>query len=60
MKISSLFSDFFHSEKAGGVVLIVCTAVSLILANSALGEQYIHFWHSNLAGNSIEYWITMG
>jgi Na+:H+ antiporter, NhaA family len=60
MKISSLFSDFFNSEKAGGVVLIACTAVSLILANSAFSEQYIHFWHSKLAGNSIEYWINDG
>ncbi len=60
MKLSKLYSDFFNSEKAGGVILIACTAVSLLLANSVFGEQYIHFWHTNLAGNSIEYWINDG
>jgi Na+:H+ antiporter, NhaA family len=35
-KISKLFVDFFESEKAGGLILIACTLVSLGLANSTL------------------------
>jgi len=40
-----LFQKFFNSEKAGGLILIVCTAVSLVIANSPLGPDFIHFWH---------------
>ncbi|MDP4128679.1 MAG: Na+/H+ antiporter NhaA [Bacteroidota bacterium] len=41
----NLFQQFFKSEKAGGLILILCTLVSLILANSPLGKEYAHFWH---------------
>ena len=60
MKLTKLFSDFFNSEKAGGVILIICTALSLLLANSSFGETYNHFWHLNIAGNSIAHWINDG
>jgi NhaA family Na+:H+ antiporter len=61
MKATKLFREFFESEKAGGLILIVCTILSLILANSAWGESYAHFWHNPvMAGKSIEYWINDG
>lgn len=60
MKLSKLFSEFFNSEKAGGVVLIICTVLSLLLANSSFGEMYNHLWHFNIAGNSVEHWINDG
>ena len=60
MKVTQIFNDFFHSEKAGGITLIFCTLLSLFLANSALGENYIHFWHTEFGGHSIEYWINDG
>lgn len=60
MKITQLFKDFSDSEKSGGITLIVCTIISIILANTAFGESYTHFWHSNLGGQSIEYWINDG
>ena len=34
MKLTKLFREFFDSEKAGGLILIIATALSLILANS--------------------------
>jgi hypothetical protein len=55
-----LFKEFFESEKSGGLVLIACTAISLVLANSVFGSAYLHFWHTNFAGQSIEYWINDG
>jgi NhaA family Na+:H+ antiporter len=63
-----LFKNFFQSEKAGGFVLIGCTLISLIVANSTIGENYLNFWHSylefpikNLALNySIEHWVNDG
>lgn len=60
MKLSKLFTDFFNSEKAGGVVLIICTMLSLLLANSSFGETYDHFWHLNVAGSSLAHWINDG
>lgn len=60
MKVSRLFVDFLKSEKTGGIVLIVCTALSLILANSAISEDYIHFWHMDLAGKAVEFWVNDG
>jgi len=58
MKLTNLFEDFFKSEKVGGLTLIFCTVISLVLANSAFQTTYLHFWHINLAGNSVEYWIN--
>ncbi len=60
MKITKLFSEFFDSEKAGGLVLIACTALSLILANSNFGADYHHFWQMSFQGHSIEHWINDG
>ena len=42
---TGLFQQFFNSEKAGGLILIACTTISLIIANSPLGPDFIHFWH---------------
>ncbi|MCP9764428.1 Na+/H+ antiporter NhaA [Lacihabitans soyangensis] len=60
MKLTNLFQDFFESEKSGGLILIGCTAVSLLIANSSLGESYQHLWHFDLAGHSIGHWINDG
>jgi len=59
-KIPQLFKEFFESEKSGGLILMGCTVISLILANSVFSAEYLHFWHTNFAGESIEYWINDG
>lgn len=60
MKVTQVFKDFFESEKLGGLILLVCTIASLLLANSAFGESYHHFWLSEFSGKSIEYWVNDG
>lgn len=60
LKSANLFKEFFNSEKAGGLTLIFCTVVSLIIANSSLGTDYYHFWQTQFAGHSIEHWINDG
>jgi NhaA family Na+:H+ antiporter len=60
MKLTKLFSEFFESEKSSGLILIACTAVSLLLANSAVGDSYLHFWHYELLGRPVEFWINDG
>lgn len=57
-RLSRTFKEFFESEKSGGILLIVATLVSLLLANSAIGEEYTHFWHVKVGGLSIEHWIN--
>ncbi len=58
--MTKLFKDFFDSEKAGGLILIACTILSLIIANSTFGEAYHHFWQTQFAGHSIEHWVNDG
>jgi Na+:H+ antiporter, NhaA family len=58
MNATKLFKDFFNSEKAGGLTLIACTVVSLLIANSAWGEGYHAFWQSKFAGLSVEHWVN--
>ncbi|MEJ8820144.1 Na+/H+ antiporter NhaA [Lacibacter sp. H407] len=58
MNPTKLFKDFFESEKAGGLTLIACTVVSLLIANSGWGEGYHAFWQSNFAGLSVEHWVN--
>lgn len=60
IRTTKLFKEFFESEKAGGLVLIGCTLISLLLANSSFSPEYLHFWHTNFAGHPIEYWINDG
>lgn len=57
---SDLFHEFFENEKSSGLVLIGCTLVSLILANSIFGGQYHHIWLASIGGQSLEYWINDG
>ena len=60
MKAIKLYNDFFESEKAGGLVLIACTILSLALANSNFGVEYRDFFQSKFAGISIAHWINDG
>lgn len=57
-RLSRSFKAFFDSEKSSGILLIICTVISLILANLILGEPYVKFWHQYLGGLSIEHWIN--
>jgi NhaA family Na+:H+ antiporter len=59
-KLSNTFQAFFHSEKASGIVLIACTAISLLLANSAAGAVYLGFWQLPLGSLSLQHWINDG
>ena len=58
MQLSKLFTEFFNSEKASGFILIGCTIISLIIANSGLGEAYQNLWYTNIGGLTLSYWIN--
>ena len=56
--LSKTFKNFFESKKSGGVLLIICTAVSLFITNSAAGEGYLGLWHTYVGGLSLEHWVN--
>lgn len=58
MRITKMFSAFFNSEKSGGIILIFCTLLSLIIANSSFGSGYVEFWQQKAGGMSLEHWIN--
>ena len=60
MKTTRLFKDFFESEKAGGLLLLLVTLVSLALANSPIQASYIGFWETKIGHHSITHWINDG
>ncbi len=60
MKLTRLFTDFFESEKAGSIILICCTLVSLVLANSVIQPEYLRFWNIVFAGHTITHWVNDG
>lgn len=55
---SKTFKQFFESEKSSGIILITCTIVSLLIANSALSTSYLAFWDASIAGLSVSHWIN--
>ncbi|HXO76384.1 MAG TPA: Na+/H+ antiporter NhaA, partial [Puia sp.] len=67
-RLTKLFREFFESEKTGGLILVFCTVVSILIANSALGEGWLHFWHARLdlsfpsvpLDYSVEHWVNDG
>ncbi len=38
--------NFLEIESASGVVLLVCTVIALVLANSSMAEAFHNFWHT--------------
>src|SRR6187431_3784499 len=60
MKLTRLFNDFFRSGKAAGVVLLICTLLSLVLANSGLQADYQSIWNHEIASHSVVHWINDG
>ena len=56
--LSGTFDKFFDSEKSGGILLVVCTAISLLIANSPVGADYSNLWQTQVGGLSLEHWIN--
>ncbi len=48
LKIISAFQDFFRTEAAGGILLLLFTAIALIWANSPWSENYTGLWQTDV------------
>jgi NhaA family Na+:H+ antiporter len=67
-KLTYPLQEFLHKEASGGILLIVCTIVALIWANSPFADSYHHLWHTYLSIDlgglglkySIHHWINDG
>jgi NhaA family Na+:H+ antiporter len=60
MRLTTTFKAFFESEKAGGILLVFVTILSLFLANSSIQSEYIQFWSTNVGHHSLTHWINDG
>lgn len=60
MILTQLYNEFFKSEKTGGFILISCTIISILLANSIWNIDYFQIWQYSIGGHSIVHWINDG
>src|SRR5687767_11268607 len=58
MKLTVTFTRFVRSEQFGGILLLACTIVSLVLANSPFAQGWLAFWQLKAGPLSIEHWIN--
>jgi NhaA family Na+:H+ antiporter len=66
--ITETFKDFFHSSTSGGIVLLICTAVALLWANSPWSESYFTLWEEHFSigigsavlSKTLLHWINDG
>lgn len=57
-KINRQLWQTFLLYATGGNLVIVSAAIALLLANSAEGETFVHFWHSSVADFTIEWFVN--
>jgi NhaA family Na+:H+ antiporter len=49
VQVKLLAQEFMTLAASGGIVLLICTLLALLWANSPWGEGYIHLWETDLA-----------
>ena len=67
-KLTYPIQEFLHKEASGGILLIICTIIALVWANSPFAESYQHLWHTYLSIDvgglglkySLHHWINDG
>src|SRR5688572_2158261 len=67
-RILSHFQKFFATESSSGLLLLGCTLVALVWANSPWGHSYFELWHAELAlgfpgwslSMDLHHWINDG
>lgn len=51
------FKKFFRAEQTGGVLLLICVAISLIIANTSAKDSFVQFLETKLGFGPINYSI---
>ncbi len=60
MKPFKFLTVFLETEKSGGIILMVCAAISMVISNSLVAENYLQFWHTSILMKPVEFWINDG
>lgn len=58
--LSNTFLSFLRSEASGGVILLICAILAVIMANSPWGKTYEHILHTPIAIGFGDYSLEMG
>lgn len=59
-KIAKLYTNFIESEKAGGLLLVFATIISLFFANSQWHTHYLGILNQPLGSHTLVEWINDG
>lgn len=67
-RLTAPFLRFVRIEAMAGAVLLICTLVAMIVANSAFSAAYLSFWETNVGlalggiefNRSLKHWINDG
>ncbi len=67
-KLTTLFLEFFESERASGIILLASAITAMLVANSPYGKEFLGFWHIEIGydlgsihlKHSILHWINDG
>ncbi|QIB70281.1 Na+/H+ antiporter NhaA [Aminipila butyrica] len=57
--VSLAVNRFFKSDSAGGILLLLCTIIAMIIANSYVAEAYNHIIHSTIRVGYKEFSLSM-
>ncbi len=60
IRITKSFKEFIANERSAGLMLMACSVLSLIVANSYFGPAYLDFWQSYLGPLTVSYWVNDG
>ena len=57
--------EFIHDSRAVGMIILICTTISLVISNSSLGNQFLSLLHiemhlSDWLPHSMLHWINDG
>ena len=58
--LSTTFLSFLRSEASGGVILLICAILAVIIANSPWGDAYEHSLHTPIAIGIGPFSLEMG
>lgn len=58
--LSTTFLSFLRSEASGGVILLICAILAVLIANSPWGESYEHALHTPIAIGLGAFSLEMG
>ena len=50
-RVTNLFKEFFESEQASGIILLLSAIIAMLFANSVFGTKFVDFWHIELGWN---------